>query len=100
MNDSLIDDIPTFEGKPELYYDWILKLENIAAVTKQNLKELTLGKAQGVVINYLKSLPVVVIWNNVKAILRQQFSLVPAVTHAATWLVHRYQWVKTKFTGL
>ena len=26
-NDSLIDDIPTFDGKPELYFNWILKLE-------------------------------------------------------------------------
>ena len=33
-NNSLIDDIPTFDGKSELYFVWILKLENIAAVTK------------------------------------------------------------------
>ena len=32
--DSLIDDISTFEGKAGLYFDWILKLENIAAETK------------------------------------------------------------------
>ena len=23
VNDSLIDDIPSFEGKPELYFGWI-----------------------------------------------------------------------------
>ena len=34
MNDSLFDDIPTFDGKPEFYFDWILKLETIAVVTK------------------------------------------------------------------
>ena len=67
-----------------------LKLENIAAFTKQHPKELALGKAQGAVIKCLKSLPHDVSWNNVKAILRQQFSLVPAVNHAATWLMHRY----------
>ena len=33
MNDSLIDDITKFDGKLELNYHWILKLENIAAVT-------------------------------------------------------------------
>ena len=30
-------------------------------------------------------------WNNVIAVLRQQFSLVQVVTRAATWLMHRYQ---------
>ena len=39
-NDSLIDDIPTFGGKSELYFDWILKLENIAVVSKCNPNEL------------------------------------------------------------
>ena len=33
-NDSLIDDISAFHGKPELHFDRILKLENTAAVTK------------------------------------------------------------------
>ena len=41
----LIDNIPAFDGKPELYFDLIFKLENIAAVNKQNPKEYTLGKA-------------------------------------------------------
>ena len=36
VNDPVIDDIPTFDGKPVLNFDWILKLENKAAVTKQN----------------------------------------------------------------
>ena len=33
-NDFLIDVMLAFDGKPELYFSWILKLENIAAVTK------------------------------------------------------------------
>ena len=33
-NQSLTNDTSTFDGKLELYLDWILKLENIAAVTK------------------------------------------------------------------
>ena len=33
-NDSLINDIPAFDGKPELYFYWILKFKNIAEVTK------------------------------------------------------------------
>ena len=33
-NDSLINDIPSFDGKPELYFYWILKFKNIAVVTK------------------------------------------------------------------
>ena len=33
-HNSLIGDKTTFDGKPELHFDWILKLENIAAVTK------------------------------------------------------------------
>ena len=37
-NDSMIDDIPAFDGKPELYFNWILKIENIATETKQNHK--------------------------------------------------------------
>ena len=52
-NDSLIDDISTFHGKPELYFHWILMLENIAAVTKCNPKELALGEAQCAVIKCL-----------------------------------------------
>ena len=83
-NDSLIDNIPIFDGKWELYFDWILKLENIVAVTKQNPRELTLGKAQGKVTKCLKLLPADVSWNNVEAIGRQQFSLLPTVTHTAT----------------
>ena len=35
-DDSLIDYIPTFDGTPELYFDWIIKIENIAAVTAHN----------------------------------------------------------------
>ena len=38
-NHSLIDDIPTFDGKLDLYFDLILKLENKMAVTKWNPKE-------------------------------------------------------------
>ena len=45
INESLIDDIPKSDGKPVLYFDWILKLENIAAVTMCNPMELDLGKA-------------------------------------------------------
>ena len=32
-NNFLIDDIPIFNGKPELYFDSISKLENVATVT-------------------------------------------------------------------
>ena len=66
-------------------------MENIAAVTKWNTKELALGKAQGAIIKHFKSLPVDVSWNNGKAILRHQFYLLPTVADAATWLMHRYQ---------
>ena len=41
-NDSLIDDNPTFDGKPTLYFDWILKLENIPLETKQKLIRIQL----------------------------------------------------------
>ena len=94
VNDCLLNDIPTFDGKPELYLDWILKHENIAAVSKWNPKVAALEKAQGAVIQCLKLLPADVSLNNVKAILRQQFSLVPTVTHGSTgstWLMYRYQ---------
>ena len=70
MNDSLIDDIPIFGGKPELFFEWILKLENIAVVMKWNPTELALRKAQGTVIKCLKSVPTDVSLNNVKAIVR------------------------------
>ena len=40
-----------------------------------NSKELALGKAQGVVIKCLKSLPADASWKTVKAILRQTISL-------------------------
>ena len=33
-NDLLIDEIPTLDGKFKLYFDWILKLENITTLTK------------------------------------------------------------------
>ena len=54
-NKSLIDNIhiPTFVGKLELCFDWILKLENIAVMTKYNPKELAIGKAQDAVIKGL-----------------------------------------------
>ena len=52
-NDSLIGDVPAFDGNPELYFDLILKVENIAAVTKYNPKALALGIVQGAVINCL-----------------------------------------------
>ena len=44
-NDSLIDNITTLDGQPELYFDWIMKLGNIASVTILNPKELALGEA-------------------------------------------------------
>ena len=89
-NHSLIDDIPAFDGRPELYFDWILKLQNKTIVTKWNSKEwYSLGKVQGLVVKCLKLLPADASWDGIEAILRQQFSLVPTVTHAATWLMHR-----------
>ena len=91
MNNFVIDDIPTFDWKLELYFDWILKLESIAPVTKWNPKELALGKAQGTVIKCLKLLPADANWNIEETILRQELSLVPTVTHAATQLMLRYQ---------
>ena len=33
-NDSIIDDISSLNSKPELYFNWILKLENIATAPK------------------------------------------------------------------
>ena len=74
-----------------MYFDWIFKLENIVAVTKQNLKKLALGKAQVAVIIFLESLLPDMSWNHVNAVLWQQFSLVPMVTDAATHPMHRYQ---------
>ena len=47
---------PAFDAKHELNFGWILKLENIAVVTKSDPKELVLGKAQGTVIKCLKYL--------------------------------------------
>ena len=90
-NDSLIDDIPTFYGKAELNFDWIYKLENTAVVTKQNPKVLALGKFQEAELNCLKSFHPDTIWNNVKTILHQKFSLVSTVIHVGTCLVSRYQ---------
>ena len=69
----------------------ILKLEKIATVPKWNPKELALENAQGAVIKCLESLPPDASWNTVKAIGRQQFSLVPMVNHATSQLMHRYQ---------
>ena len=40
-NDYLIDNKLIFDGKPECYFDWILKLENAAVVTKWNAKEVS-----------------------------------------------------------
>ena len=54
----LMDDIPTFHGKPELYCDWILKLENKATVTKCNSKQLGLEKVHSTVTKCLQSLQV------------------------------------------
>ena len=49
------------------------------------------GKAEGVVIKCLRSLPLETSWKNVKAVLNQQFFLVPTVMHAATKLIHQYE---------
>ena len=68
-NGSLIDNIPTYNDKLELYFDCILKLENVAVVTKQNPKELALGKIRVAVIKCLKSLLPDTSWNSVKAVL-------------------------------
>ena len=55
-DDSLIDDTSTLNEKPWLYFEWILKIESIAAVSKWNPKQLTLGKVQGTFTKCLKSL--------------------------------------------
>ena len=83
-NDSLINDIPTFDVTPNNYFYCILKLENIAAVTKRNPKQL----AQGFIIKCFISLTPETSWNKkkVKAALRQEFLLGPTVTHVAARL--------------
>ena len=48
-------------------------------------------KTQVVVITCLKALPPDMSWNNVKAVLWQQFSLVSVVTQVASQCVHKYQ---------
>ena len=45
-DDSLIDDIPTFDGNVKLYFIWILKLENTVVETKWNPNELVIRKGQ------------------------------------------------------
>ena len=80
-----------FYAKPELYFEWILNFGNIAVVTKQNLEELALRKTQDAVIKCIKFLPPDITWNNFRAILHQQFSSVPTITHLATHLMHRCQ---------
>ena len=60
-------------------------------VTKWNPMELALVKIQDTFSMCLKSLPPDMSWINVKAVLSHQFSLVLAVTHAATHLIDRYQ---------
>ena len=91
MQIILIDDIPTFDVRSELCFDWNSKLENISLLNKCNPKDLAFRKAQGTVIKCLKYLSADVSWNNETVILRKQFSLVPIVIHATTWLMHRYQ---------
>ena len=87
----MIDDIPTFDGKPELYFDWILKLENIAVVTKHNPKELALGKAQGAIIKCLNLLSADASWNGMKAILRQKMFFSSKCNSCHHPIMHRYQ---------
>ena len=55
------------------------------------IQNLTFGKAVHVIIKYLKSLPPEMSWNNVKAVLWQQFSLVTVVIHVTICQMHRYQ---------
>ena len=38
-NDSLTDEIPTFDGIPDKSLEWILKLQNIEVVTKWDQKK-------------------------------------------------------------
>ena len=91
-DDSLTDDITTFKSKPDLYFDWILKLGNTAVVTKCNPKELALGKAQGTLMKCSKSLTsssqagimLKLFWG-------RQFSFDPTITYTATWVMHKYQ---------
>ena len=45
------------DGTSELYFDWILKLENIATVTNLNAKGLALRRSEGVAIKHMKALP-------------------------------------------
>ena len=49
-----------------IWPDFIVK--NIATVTKQNPKELALGKTQSAVITCLQSFTPDISWNNVKAV--------------------------------
>ena len=54
-------------------------------------EDLTLGEAQGIVFNCLHSLQPEASWSRIKAALRQKFSLVLQVTHAAKRLMNKYQ---------
>ena len=57
-------------------------------------------KAQGMVIKSLKMLPADVSWNDVKAILRQQFSLVPTIAHSSHQVNTYIPTEGRKFTGI
>ena len=76
-----------FDGKTKLYFDWIQKPENIAAMTKCNPKELALGKAQGAVIKCQKPLPDDVS----KHYFETTVFFGSNCNSAATSLMHRYQ---------
>ena len=67
------------------------KVRKYSCCDQSNPKVFTLGKPQGTVIKCFKLLPADASWNNVKSILRQQFSLVLTVIHGTEQLVHKYQ---------
>ena len=73
-NDAFLTDLPTFNGNPEEFLDWILKIEKVAALTGRSERELVTAKADGAVFKCLNKIKPSISWEDCKKILHENFS--------------------------
>ena len=90
-NDSLIDDIPTFYGKLELYFNWILKFENTTAVITWNPKRDGFRKSSGCSYSACEIFISGYKLEQCEDCPETAVLFILTVTHTATPLMHQYQ---------
>ena len=55
-NDMYVNDLPTFSVEPQVFLDWILKVEKVSQLTGHPSRKLATAKSEGAVFKCINNL--------------------------------------------